>query len=437
MVFMVVFRLKRLENAIRMKIDKVKMMFTKYGIGGMLLRAGGTIAYKMVSLPYIHILRKYTVVDERKVLFMSTPSFSDNSRDLFEYLEQSDERNRLNFCWIVDSRENEQLNKYKKLKVINKFTGWHAGLSLRGLYEVATSKYIFSTHDSPIIYLGKKRDGQVIVNLWHGCGYKKTEIATQYHGNNTPWDVSLVPGALFVDIKQKAWHCTRERIIPIGYPRYDHLICDNIATEQYITKLKEEAKKIVMWMPTFRKSNRDMYAEAKIKYSFELPLLKSRLELLELNQFCKEINVRLCVKRHPSQIEYECEKENLSNIVFLNNEDFEKNNINMYSFLRYTDGLISDYSSVSVDYLLLNKPIAYTLDDYEQYRQARGFVFENILEYMPGNHLYNLDDLKRYLNELKDGEDVYKEERLRQMNVFHNPCNAYCKRIWEFVKTIK
>lgn len=63
----------------------------------------------------------------------------------------------------------------------------------------------------------------------------------------------------------------------------------------------------------------------------------------------------------------------------------------------YSDALITDYSSVCVDYLIVDKPIAYTLDDYEVYKQTRGFVFEDPHEYMPGHHLYRFSDLERLL----------------------------------------
>ena len=49
-----------------------------------------------------------------------------------------------------------------------------------------------------------------------------------------------------------------------------------------------------------------------------------------------------------------------------------------------SDALITDYSSVYFDYLLLDKPIGFTVDDMELYIKDRGFIFNNPEEYMPG-----------------------------------------------------
>ena len=59
----------------------------------------------------------------------------------------------------------------------------------------------------------------------------------------------------------------------------------------------------------------------------------------------------------------------------------------MYVLLRNADALITDYSSAYFDYMLLNRPIAFTVEDIEEYRKKRGFVFDNPFEYMPVRRL--------------------------------------------------
>ena len=108
----------------------------------------------------------------------------------------------------------------------------------------------------------------------------------------------------------------------------------------------------------------------------------------------------------------------------------------MYQFLTLTDALISDYSSVAVDYMLLDKPIAYLLEDFEQYKKVRGFVFEDPLEYMPGYHIYSNEELDRFLSDIHNHKDIYKEKRAHKLSVMHNQCNNYSKRIWETIKAM-
>ena len=65
-----------------------------------------------------------------------------------------------------------------------------------------------------------------------------------------------------------------------------------------------------------------------------------------------------------------------------------------YELIGISDGLLSDYSSVAVDYLLLDRPLGYVLADYNIYKEKRGFVFEDPLEYMPGEKIYNVCDIR-------------------------------------------
>ncbi len=83
---------------------------------------------------------------------------------------------------------------------------------------------------------------------------------------------------------------------------------------------------------------------------------------------------------------------------------------NFYELIGISDGLLSDYSSVAVDYLLLDRPLGYVLADYNIYREKRGFVFEDPLEYMPGEKIYNACDLKKFMKHLSDGTDSYRAE---------------------------
>ena len=41
----------------------------------------------------------------------------------------------------------------------------------------------------------------------------------------------------------------------------------------------------------------------------------------------------------------------------------------LYELIGISDGLLSDYSSVAVDYLLLDRPLGYVLADYNIYKE--------------------------------------------------------------------
>ena len=45
----------------------------------------------------------------------------------------------------------------------------------------------------------------------------------------------------------------------------------------------------------------------------------------------------------------------LTNIVYLENKDLADNGLQLYEFINCSDALVCDYSSVAIDYLLLDR----------------------------------------------------------------------------------
>ena len=60
---------------------------------------------------------------------------------------------------------------------------------------------------------------------------------------------------------------------------------------------------------------------------------------------------------------------NYSTIHLLTEEIISEQYGTLYTFLGTTSALITDYSSVFLDYYLLNRPVAFTINDYEEYKE--------------------------------------------------------------------
>jgi len=87
--------------------------------------------------------------------------------------------------------------------------------------------------------------------------------------------------------------------------------------------------------------------------------------------------------------------------------------------IKYTDALITDYSSISTDYMLLSRPIIYVLDDYEEYQKARGLSPENALDLLVGYHVMNISDLENAITEVYTGIDKYADARDKLLLLMH------------------
>ena len=395
-----------------------------------LLRIGKTF-FTAFYLPFCAIYKtflKLTPMKSNQVLFSSFPDFSDNSKALYQYMLNHPAYADYRFVWLMKKNDG-RFPKYQRTTYISMDSRLHFGISFPALAAIASSKILFYTHSSPIQKINEKK-GQTVVNLWHGCGYKARKSPIP---KKKQFDYGLVPGPVFVRIKSNFWGCREDQVIPIGYPRYDQMRNISEETKAYFNRMKEGYGSVILWMPTYRKTERNEYAVSKMKGYFELPLVDSVEQLRELDQCCKENKTLLCVKRHPKQIKYECEKIGFSNIKFISNQDLDAENADLYGLFSFVDGLISDYSSSAVDFLLMDKPLAFSLNDMEDYGSTQGFVFDDPLKYMPGHHLYTLNDMIQFIDDVCKGKDPYKNTRAAIMREVHNPCDNYCERICEFV----
>ena len=362
-------------------------------------------------------------VDNTLIILRSFPDYADNARALADYM--------------LENNYGQKYKIYFDVSDLQKVTWWNKNVPfisceskigtyyLSSLKKVYIAGYLMSTH-RPILIRKRARKEQKIINLWHGCGYKdKSSSQGKFPAN---FDLALVPGKLFVAPKSHFWNISKENILPIGYPRYDWLKVKDSTAQQLLDSYKiNQQSKVVLWMPTYRADKNGVYNETNTITQF--PLIEKVERWYELDKVCSEHNVVILVKLHPFQKEYDIPFSKFNYIKEIDNSVFDNADIPMYKFIGLTDALISDYSSVAVDYLIVNRPMAFTLDDFEEYRSHRGFVFDDPRVYMPGHHLYSLQDLKGFLSDVAVGKDDYQSKREQMYDDAICYSDNYCKSI--------
>lgn len=382
-----------------------------------------TVIHKAIERFYGWYLKQFAPVDKSVILFRSKPDYSDNSRALADYMVMNGYTKKYKLYFDVSN-----LSKYKDcvegisfVSCMNKW-GWY---KLREMHLLITAGYTMDTH-APLLAKLYTKPEQFKVRLWHGCGYKDRGKKEKVGFRN--FDIALVPGKLFVKTKARFWNVEEKYILPIGYPRYNWLMKKNIKAKNLIETFKKDVNTtVIIWMPTFRNDKEGIHTDSKNISQF--PLVAEKNQWMDLDCLCKKKNVVLIVKLHHLQPDYDIPFDNLVNIKKIDNSTFEKANVRMYEFLAQTDALISDYSSIAVDYLIVDRPIAFALQDYEEYNRTRGFVFENPREYMPGHHLYTFEDLKGFIYDVSVGSDLYQDKRKQMFNVAITRSNDYCKDV--------
>ena len=137
------------------------------------------------------------------------------------------------------------------------------------------------------------------------------------------------------------------------------------------------------------------------------------------NQFLKDNKILFVIKIHPNEIKKYKNKLNYSNIVFWEIKD-------AYPYLSNFDVLLTDYSSIYFDFLILNKPIIFTPFDFEKYSKKNGFYY-NYNSVTPGPKAKNWEEVIKIMRELLSGIDNYKEKRLeinKEFNKFTDNNNS-------------
>ncbi len=379
---------------------------------------------KIQLVLYYWIVRAFCSVKPYTIVFQGKPDYSDNPRALCDFLLSQGYGGKYKIYYMVSNNFKEQKISHGNKVHFFYFTTRLGFLKLSSCKILLTSQYVFTSHAFKIP-MHKGLQGQKYITLWHGCGYKNNEGSKLEF--NRFFDLALVPGPLFVKTKSKCWNTTRDYLLAKGYPRYDWLLHPTGEAKLFMDNFKKIGKKVVVWMPTYRNSIVDGTLAENVIVQF--PLIKSEKDWNTLDEICRNNSVVILVKLHMSQKNYGIDFSRLTNVIQLSNKDFDEVDVQMYEFLALTDGLISDYSSVAVDYLVVNKPLAFALDDFDLYKKARGFVFDNPKDYMPGHHLYNVQDLCDYVTDVAVGNDKYAAEREKMSDIAIYKSSNYCKDI--------
>jgi len=159
---------------------------------------------------------------------------------------------------------------------------------------------------------------------------------------------------------------------------------------------------------------------------------------VRFDSFLDDNDLTLVIKLHPKEesVVKNCISQ-MKNIKMLTSDHLNKKGIDLYEILNSADLLITDYSSVYFDFLLLDKPIIFTPTDIDQYDSSRGFLLKPYDAWTPGPKVLDQNTLQsEIINSLKiDG--YYSEERARIRDLAHKYKDGESsKRVWNFISEL-
>ncbi|MBR2558417.1 MAG: CDP-glycerol glycerophosphotransferase family protein [Methanobrevibacter sp.] len=259
-------------------------------------------------------------------------------------------------------------------------------LSFSNFKSLATSRYVFLNDNFfPIAFMNFKDESELI-QLWHAPGaFKKfggsvlpeddLKILKKVSDNT---DYLIVSAVEIEDYYSEAFQIDKSKIKPLGLPRADFYF-----ENHDIDKLKEKfckrydidsKKKIILYAPTFRD-------EEKYNNVFDY------LNLEDFNNNLGEEYV-LALRLHPKIKDF-YKGDISSDGDYIDCSDFRDEQ----ELLLISDILISDYSSIMIEFALLEKPIVFFVYDFDSYlNNERGFYFD-FEKTVPGPIVYDSEEL--------------------------------------------
>lgn len=406
-------------KAIREIYRKHKIIFQKQGLKPMLTAILNSAKLRMCNFIRSLII-KNTKVDEKLLIFHDRGRLEDNSFALYKYMIDNGFASKYRFIWFVN--EPAELKKYRRSHVkFIKFPPQTNKETLVFEYYKNKVKYFFFTQE---VIINNLKQAQSIVYLGHGCGFKQDKNQPDLGKH---FDIALVPGPFFARVQPDVWHCNSDKLLVLGFPRNDTLI--HLKNKKTASKIKN-----ILWMPTFRKSIYTSVSEEYLNNETGLPLLTSKQLIEKLDSFLDNTNAKITLKIHPASAELPVFGQKYRNIEIVTNEMLFEKNMQLYEFVAESDALITDYSSMSIDYLLLDRPIGFILSDYAEYKASRGFSVDDPREYMPGAHIYTFEDLLMFIDSVKNDEDNFTEQRESIKKIMHiNTDGTACEKILDYL----
>lgn len=354
------------------------------------------------------------MVNEKLMVFESNPDFSDNSRGLWEYVNNNTD---FETCWVVKNSRILETLKNNNIVCVLKDSAEAESIIRKAKYLI-TSSFEFAE---------SKNKEQVHVSAWHGfplklIGFFESASVTSDFSSlkiiTTQSDI-ITCTSKFSQLTIGGMFSVDPRKVRItGFPRNDILFnSDGRKNLEKLTGLNLDGSKLVFYLPTMRQGLKE-----EGKHFNENIFNYCDYELKALDAFLEDNNAYIFAKLHFADNSYYNRSlfELPKRIIFLDTDMLLDKMLTIYHLMNAFDVLITDYSSVYVDFLLLNRPIIFSCPDIEKYKEDRGFIIDDPEFLMPGKKVKNQVELIDSLKSIFEGVDDYRIDRKNKMMLFHS-----------------
>lgn len=312
--------------------------------------------------------------------------------------------------WL--SRNKNVVNQVRK-----KF-GSHRGEfqhSFTGLKKLAEAGCIFFTHgtsDYPFLYLPRTA---FRVQTYHGLPTKRGEYLRPKSNKEPGWfhkkilEYRFKPISHFLSSSPKVTEIFSQRFrIPekhflnTGYPIYDTLINRSESKND----LKErfpglpDTNYLILYAPTFRKLSKTKW------FPFD------DFDPKRIAEFLEEKKMVIAMRPHPNENLPVNKFKKYSDRLILVDHTIEED---VSEILPYVSGILTDYSSIYLEGLLLDIPAIFIPYDLQNYERGLALPYDKTT---PGPKVSLMSELLNCLSDLTENKDTFSAQRSEIKELF-------------------
>jgi len=295
--------------------------------------------------------------------------------------------------------------------------------SWAGIRHSLTAKvYVYTHHLADINFWTS--GGARAVNLWHGVGIKNVEFKTTvgnagriYRKKNLlariylPYlfrrpDLMLSTSPMMTKHFSECFRISERDCVEDMYPRCKPFFWSSDKLEKFIyanedapvVELYEKMQhfdRVYLYMPTWREDRSDFIKASGIDFG-------------RLNVVLQKKQALFLLKLHPAT-NLEMDLGSYSNISVVDR------NIDIYPLLPATDVLVTDYSSIYYDYVLMKekRTLLFPFDYSDYIKQDRDLAFD-FDTYTPGARVHTFEELLNYVDGSPTESDNKREWVIEQ-----------------------
>jgi CDP-glycerol glycerophosphotransferase len=274
--------------------------------------------------------------------------------------------------------------------------------SVRGLLRASTAGVLLFTHGlygAPDLTAHK-----LVVNLWHGFGPKATGISSAA----LPIRFSLMTcdTPVWAAAAIRAWGTPAPRLVQVGNPRQRSLRTP--PEPAALARLGLTPRSYVVWMPTYRAPRRPPGSGRQDPPRLSVQTAGDAVDpVTKVAELARSTGVTVVVKPHPA----DADRYEQSGLPVLSTEQVFAAGLTLYQFIGASAGMISDYSSVWVEYLDIDRPLLLLCPDIPQYVEGRGLSEPYMTDIARDLIVERAEDVRPFLEAVARGTDWKADAR--------------------------